>query len=90
VPEDFIHRVGRTGRAGAWGTASTFSTRSERGEIRRIENTLNVRLTPREVAADLPREERPAPNVIRVRIDSRPRAGAKFASGGRKAWRRQV
>jgi ATP-dependent RNA helicase RhlE len=50
VPEDFIHRVGRTGRAGARGTASTFSTRGERGEIRRIERTLNVRLTPREVA----------------------------------------
>ena len=65
VPEDFIHRVGRTGRAGARGTASTFSTRSERGEIRNIERTLNVRLTPREVAADLPRESKPAPEVIR-------------------------
>ena len=89
VPEDFIHRVGRTGRAGAWGTASTFSTRSERGEIRRIEHTLNVRLTPREVAADLPREERPAPNVIRLRVDSRLRAGAQFASGPRKAGGRR-
>jgi len=74
VPEDFIHRVGRTGRAGARGTASTFSTRSERSEIRHIERTLNVRLTPREVAADLPRERKPAPDVIRVRIDSRRRA----------------
>jgi ATP-dependent RNA helicase RhlE len=61
VPEDFIHRVGRTGRAGARGTASTFSTRSERSEIRRIEHALSVRLTPREVIADLPREDRPAP-----------------------------
>ena len=58
VPEDFIHRVGRTGRAGARGTASTFSTRSERSEIRRIERALNVRLTPRDVAADLPRDNR--------------------------------
>ena len=69
VPEDFIHRVGRTGRAGARGTASTFSTRSERGEIRNIERTLNVRLTPREVAADLPRESKPAPEVIRMRLE---------------------
>ena len=79
VPEDFIHRVGRTGRAGARGTASTFSTRSERSEIRRIEHALSVRLTPREVTADLPREERPAPNVIRLRVDSRRLAGAKRA-----------
>jgi ATP-dependent RNA helicase RhlE len=57
VPEDFIHRVGRTGRAGARGTASTFSTRSERSEIR-IERVLNVRLTPRSVATDLPRDSR--------------------------------
>jgi ATP-dependent RNA helicase RhlE len=72
VPGDFIHRVGRTGRAGARGTASTFSTRSERGEIRHIERTLNVRLTPREVVADLPRELKPA-------------AGARFASAHRPA-----
>ncbi len=58
VPEDFVHRVGRTGRAGARGTASTFSTRNERNEIRRIERALNVRLTPRSVAADLPRDSR--------------------------------
>lgn len=56
APEDFIHRVGRTGRAGARGTASTFSTRSERAEIRKMERALSVRLTPREVAADLPQE----------------------------------
>jgi superfamily II DNA/RNA helicase len=80
--------VGRTGRAGAWGTASTFSTRSERGEIRHIERTLNVRLLPREVAADLMPEERPAPRVIGVQVDSRQRAGAPFASGRRNAWRR--
>ncbi|HSB16121.1 MAG TPA: DEAD/DEAH box helicase [Bryobacteraceae bacterium] len=58
VPEDFVHRVGRTGRAGARGTASTFSTRNERNEIRRIERVLNVRLTPRSVSADLPRDSR--------------------------------
>ncbi len=53
VPEDFIHRVGRTGRAGLRGTASTFSTRSERGEIRKIERLLDVRLTRRQVPAEL-------------------------------------
>jgi ATP-dependent RNA helicase RhlE len=54
VPEDFIHRVGRTGRAGLRGTASTFSTRSERGEIRKIERLLDLRLTRRQVPAELP------------------------------------
>ena len=57
VPEDFIHRVGRTGRAGATGVATTFGTRSERSEIRKIERTLNIRLTRHEPAADIPREE---------------------------------
>ncbi len=84
VPEDFIHRVGRTGRAGARGTASTFSTRSERDEIRRIERTLNVHLTPREVVADLPREPKPARDVIRVRFNSRHSAGHQFAGHRRK------
>ncbi len=53
VPEDFIHRVGRTGRAGLRGTASTFSTRGERGEIRKIERLLDLRLTRRQVPAEL-------------------------------------
>ncbi|MEQ1886298.1 MAG: DEAD/DEAH box helicase [Bryobacteraceae bacterium] len=56
LPEDFVHRVGRTGRAGARGTASTFSTRSQRAEIRKIERTLDVRLQPREVPAELRKE----------------------------------
>jgi ATP-dependent RNA helicase RhlE len=60
VPEDFIHRVGRTGRAGARGTASTFTTRAERAEIRRIERALSVRLAPRPIGVDLPREQRHA------------------------------
>ena len=64
VPEDFIHRVGRTGRAGARGIASTFSPRSERSDIRRIERALNIRLTPQEVPADLPREPKPDTKVI--------------------------
>ncbi|MBK9169517.1 MAG: DEAD/DEAH box helicase [Bryobacterales bacterium] len=58
APEDFIHRVGRTGRAGARGVASTFGTRNERREISRIERTLGVRLTRREVPDALVREER--------------------------------
>ncbi len=61
APEDFVHRVGRTGRAGLRGVASTFGTRAERSEIGRIERTIKMTLTRREVAADLPREERPAP-----------------------------
>ncbi|MBM3812253.1 MAG: DEAD/DEAH box helicase [Acidimicrobiia bacterium] len=58
APEDFIHRVGRTGRAGQRGTASTFGTRAERGEIRRIERTIGVELTRREVSAEIPAEVR--------------------------------
>ena len=69
VPEDFIHRVGRTARAGARGTASTFATRNERGEIRQIEKALGVRLTPREVSADLAREEKsPPPKPLSFRL----------------------
>ena len=64
VPEDFIHRVGRTGRAGAGGTASTFSTKAERNEIRKVERVLSVRLIPREVAADLPRETKTIPMPV--------------------------
>jgi len=64
VPEDFIHRVGRTGRVGTRGTASTFSTRTERGEINKIEKLLNIRLTRREVAPSVAREERHAPVIV--------------------------
>lgn len=53
APEDFIHRVGRTGRAGLRGTASTFGTRGERSEIRRIERTIGMQLTRREVSANV-------------------------------------
>jgi ATP-dependent RNA helicase RhlE len=87
VPEDFVHRVGRTGRAGARGIASTFSTRNERGDIRRIEHALNLRLTPREVGAELPREQRPAPNVIPMRADPRRSSSTRFSSA-RRAFRR--
>src|SRR5262249_31041194 len=51
-----IHRVGRTGRAGARGTASTFATRGERSEIGRIEKSIGVKLTRREVAPGIERE----------------------------------
>ena len=64
VPEDFIHRVGRTGRVGTRGTASTFSTRTERGEINKLEKLLNLRLTRRDVAPHVAREERHAAPVI--------------------------
>jgi ATP-dependent RNA helicase RhlE len=71
VPEDFIHRVGRTGRAGLRGTASTFSTRSERGEIRKIEQMLDLRLTPRQVPSGLERELRPSARGPVIQITER-------------------
>jgi len=74
VPGDFIHRVGRTGRAGARGTASTFGTRSERGEIKRIERELSIRMTKREVPADLAEVlQAPLAHVVRAMERERPR-----------------
>jgi ATP-dependent RNA helicase RhlE len=86
VPEDLIHRVGRTGRAGARGTASTFSTRAERSDIRRIEQSLGIRLIGREVAMDLPRETKASQKVVVMPVVngnrpprfSRRRAGARY------------
>ena len=89
VPEDFIHRIGRTARAGARGTASTFATRAERNDIRQIEKALGVRLTTKEVSADLPREEKAAPsktpfgkNVVPIKRQHH--GGAKFEPRGRR------
>ncbi len=81
VPEDFIHRVGRTGRAGARGVASTFATRGERSDIRRIEQSLNVRLVARQVAVDLPREVKSTNVVIMPTVDRN--RGGKFSRGRR-------
>ncbi len=87
VPEDFIHRVGRTGRAGQRGTASTFGTRGERSEIQRIERTIGMRLTRREVSADVVAEVRggaagrsqfPAAAARNSRKKSRSAGGWKF------------
>ena len=64
APEDFIHRVGRTGRAGRRGTATTFATAAERKEVRRIEQTIKLRLTRRELPGDLPREAKTPPIVL--------------------------
>ncbi|MSV35291.1 MAG: DEAD/DEAH box helicase [Bryobacterales bacterium] len=88
VPEDFIHRIGRTARAGARGTASTFATRSERGEIRQIEKALGVRLMPRQVGADLAREEKaPASKTVVIPIKHHQRHGtAKFEPRRRRAF----
>src|SRR5882724_9502065 len=80
VPEDFIHRVGRTGRVGTRGTASTFSTRTERGEINKIEKLLNVRLTRRDVAPNLTREERHTAPVIVMPSSARPSQSFRFKS----------
>jgi ATP-dependent RNA helicase RhlE len=89
VPEDFIHRIGRTARAGARGTASTFATRAERNDIRQIEKALGVRLTTKEVSADLPREEKAAPsktpigkNVVPIKRQHH--GSAKFEPRGRR------
>jgi ATP-dependent RNA helicase RhlE len=85
VPGDFIHRVGRTGRAGARGTASTFGTRSERGEIKKIERELSIRMTKREVPADLA-EVLQAPVMRVVRAIDRPRRSvSRFVPPKRKA-----
>ncbi|MGD0498472.1 MAG: DEAD/DEAH box helicase [Bryobacteraceae bacterium] len=70
VPEDFIHRVGRTGRAGARGTATTFATRAERAEIGRIERTLDIRLTRRDLSPEIPREERRSAPVVEIQPPS--------------------
>jgi ATP-dependent RNA helicase RhlE len=89
VPEDFVHRVGRTGRAGARGIASTFSTRAERGDIRRIESALKLRLTLQELPADLPKEQKPAANVIPMRIDPKRSWQANRGAFERKGERRR-
>ena len=86
VPEDFIHRVGRTGRAGARGIASTFATRQERSDIRRIEQSLGVKLIAREVAANLEREVKSTTNVVVMPTADRNRGG-KFSRGRRAAGR---
>lgn len=87
VPEDFIHRVGRTGRAGARGTASTFGTRSERADIARIERTLSIRLTRREVSSEVASEHQGAAPVIV--IPAAPRRWS-FGPSKRRSVRRAV
>ena len=44
LPEDFVHRIGRTGRASARGVASTFAGPAERDDLRKIEQTLAIRM----------------------------------------------
>jgi ATP-dependent RNA helicase RhlE len=83
APEDFIHRVGRTGRAGQRGIASTFGTSAERSEIRRIERTIGMRLTRREISAGVAGEvRRPAGSQSAAAAAARSLAPT---SAGRKA-----
>ncbi len=91
VPEDFIHRVGRTGRAGARGTASTFGTPSERDEIARIERTLAIRLTRREVSPELPRHQNhTAPASVIPPASPQQRRWMKFGSTAKARRHRSV
>ena len=86
VPEDFIHRVGRTGRAGARGVASTFATRSERSEVARIERSLSIKLTRKEVPSNIPRAQRHEPTgpVIVMPAEHRAASGKPFRSPAAK------
>lgn len=51
LAEDFIHRVGRTGRAGLQGRASTLVAGGEIIELRRIERTLKLQMTRKQIGA---------------------------------------
>jgi ATP-dependent RNA helicase RhlE len=88
APEDFIHRVGRTGRAGHRGTASTFGTRGERSEIRRIEKTIGIQLTRREVAGGIARDAQPVgAAAVLPAAEPRRHAGQKGRRSGGWSFR---
>jgi ATP-dependent RNA helicase RhlE len=90
VPEDFIHRVGRTGRMGASGTASTFATRNERAEVVRIERTINTKLLKREVAADIPREQKHTGAAVIVMPSGPPARHIRSFAPRHKSGRRRA
>ena len=52
LPEDpqlYLHRVGRTGRAGESGLAISIVTSKEVSYIKRLENTFEIRISPKEM-----------------------------------------
>ncbi|UCF48612.1 MAG: DEAD/DEAH box helicase [Myxococcales bacterium] len=58
-PESYVHRIGRTGRAGASGAAWSLVDPSERNRLRAVERL--IRLSPAEVAVQLPPRDRRQP-----------------------------
>src|SRR5205814_6375405 len=74
VPEDYIHRIGRTGRAGAAGEAISFCAPEETkllAEIERLlKRTISVASVDHVLAAQRPRDTRPAPSPRHRRAET--------------------
>ena len=79
MPEDFIHRVGRTGRAGLRGRASTLVSGAEMAELRAIERALKLRITRKQMNADIAAERLSRPRNTLVGRTLQPLPGEFFA-----------